>query len=163
MVRGAIYKYLGKGVSSDRASIPGNQYFTYMLGSPDKFSKGGAFDPRDRAHGCHYFELMPEGKKKEMGWKPMDGSTIPGGGGQILYTTKDGLLSQSPINASHWMELPPVPKPKLPEPIKLSEKKDSYTAEFRHDGSVQVGCQNIQLDVILEIAERAKKVKEENA
>jgi len=43
----------------------------------------------------------------------------------------------------------------LPEPIRIS---DSYKAEFKKDGSIKVGCQDISYDLLKQIYETATSV-----
>jgi hypothetical protein len=43
----------------------------------------------------------------------------------------------------------------LPKPIKIS---DSYKAEFKKDGSIKVGCQDISYDLLKQIYETATSV-----
>jgi len=47
--------------------------------------------------------------------------------------------------------------PKLPEPIEISSM---YSCEFKEDGSIAVGCQTLDFDLIEKIYLTAKEVKE---
>jgi hypothetical protein len=94
-------------------------------------------------------------------WHTMGGTAIPGGGGMILYKTKGGELSSNPMGASHWMELPPDPKPALPKPMEIGDGR--HRAEFATNGTVRVGCTLVPFEKLREIFETADNVRKENA
>jgi hypothetical protein len=71
------------------------------------------------------------------------------GGNGIKLESKDKLGLSYPFFVLQKVENP------LPEPIWIS---DSYKAEFKKDGSIKVGCQDISYDLLKQIYETATSV-----
>jgi hypothetical protein len=72
-----------------------------------------------------------------------------GESGIKLENSKDKVGLSYPFFVLQKLENP------LPEPIRIS---DSYKAEFKKDGSIKVGCQDISYDLLKQIYETATSV-----
>lgn len=74
---------------------------------------------------------------------------VEGGSGIRLKDSKGNSSMSYPFFVLQKVENP------LPEPIRIS---DSYKAEFKKDGSIKVGCQDISYDLLKQIYETATSV-----
>jgi hypothetical protein len=164
--QGKIYRYLGQGKKGLRSAC---ERPPYIYGSDSskysaKYSRFkslgdfGAQNPEERGPDSLYFEEVEAPGQWQ--WTRMDGSTIPGGGGEILYRRESGTITRDPLGAKHWMQLPPDPKPALPESIWINSVRKAHVDA---EGNVNVGCETFPYERMVELVELAKKTREENA
>lgn len=154
MEQGKVYRYLGQG----RHGLPSQKEFPPYIYDGGGLSHDGAQNPGSRGANSFYFEEVEASGQWQ--WTLMGGSIIPGGGGEILYKTFEGNISSNPLNAKYWMQLPPDPKPALPESIWINSSRKAHVDA---EGNVKVGCEAFSYERIVELVELAKKTREENA
>lgn len=112
-------------------------------------------------------KVLSTAKGHEHGWRNCWAYHMDKEVGKVLTVVRErGSVGITLLNDEGYASfsypffvLQKVDKP-LPEPIMLDPyKPDGYKAEFKNDGDIKVGCQNISFDVLKKIYETAAKVK----
>lgn len=163
MKEGKLYTYLGRGSSGMKARAGAELHFIECANSPSRHGvhvrRSIASDPSSRLSSGYYFAAAPEPDARKWQWQSMESAPDPGE--NIVYTDSSGCLRGNPLVATHWMELPPSPVlPVLPEPFWINGTR---RANVDAEGNVNVGCETFSYQRIIELAELAKKTREENA
>ena len=104
-------------------------------------------------------KVLRRAENKENGWNNNWGDYMDDHIGKEYIVTE---LAVGGIRLNNWCCFPffvleLVKKaPKLPYPVKITK---DYACEFKEDGSIKVGCQDISFDMIEKVYNIAKEVK----
>ena len=108
-------------------------------------------------------KVLRAAKSQEMGWDDSWMSSMNTCIGKEFEVTKISRDGEFYLDGEAWFPFFVLEKTKdgnsLPESIPLNDDEE-YFAEFRKDGNISIGCQNISWETVKKIYEAAKSTRE---